>query len=189
MTILMDGHEVSQLVLNASDGTSITKVLTEFGTIPTPTNSITITENGEVDVLNFAKALVNVAGSGGGETVEGTYYCGNWNTQSYVPFGETWEDYIAFWEYLGEVPEETQKKVIKGIAIHTINLAGLSSEFNLFCSLTYPESTSGAYGYSQMFIGTHTSQNDSKFSLKTLYSLPDGYDSVNPNIRYKVIKL
>lgn len=179
---------VTKLV--ATDGTNNAEViLSESGVIPTPTGTKEITENGEVDVLNFAKALVNVAGAGGGEMVEGTYYCDNWNTKSSVPFGETWEDYIAVWEYLGEIPEGTTNKTFKGIALHSKNTINLASEFNLVTSFNYPEGTSGGYGYSIMSVGEHPNQTDEKFFLKTLYALPDGWNSVNPNIRYKVYKL
>lgn len=60
MAIKMDGHTITALQLKASDGSEVTKQLTEEGTIPTPTGSLSITANGTYDVTTKASAVVNV---------------------------------------------------------------------------------------------------------------------------------
>lgn len=62
MAIKMDGHTITSLQLKASDGSEVTKQLTEEGTIPTPTATKQITANGTYDVKSFASAEVNVGG-------------------------------------------------------------------------------------------------------------------------------
>lgn len=68
MAIKMDGHTITALQLKASDGSEVTKQLTEEGTIPTPTETLNINTNGERDVTNYKK--VNVQVEGGGELPE-----------------------------------------------------------------------------------------------------------------------
>lgn len=60
MAIKMDGHTITALQLKASDGSEVTKQLTEEGTIPTPTEALSITANGTYDVTDKASAIVNV---------------------------------------------------------------------------------------------------------------------------------
>lgn len=65
MAIKMDGHTITELKLKASDGSEVTKQLTEEGTIPTPTGTKQITTNGNgIDVTNYAAVDVNVQGGG-----------------------------------------------------------------------------------------------------------------------------
>lgn len=68
MAIKMDGHAITELKLKASDGSEVTKQLTEEGTIPTPTETLNINTNGERDVTHYKK--VNVQIEGGGELPE-----------------------------------------------------------------------------------------------------------------------
>lgn len=60
MAIKLDGHTITELKLKASDGSEVTKQLTEEGTIPTPTEALSITANGTYDVTTKASAVVNV---------------------------------------------------------------------------------------------------------------------------------
>lgn len=60
MAIKLDGHTITELKLKASDGSEVVKQLTEEGTIPTPTDPISITANGTYDVTDKASAVVNV---------------------------------------------------------------------------------------------------------------------------------
>lgn len=59
MAIKMDGHTITQLVLHASNGDTVTKELTEEGGTG-PSGTITITENGSHDVEEYAAANVQV---------------------------------------------------------------------------------------------------------------------------------
>lgn len=59
--ILMDNKQVDKLELVGTDGSIVTKTLTESGTITTPTATKTIKANGNnIDVLNYAKVNVDV---------------------------------------------------------------------------------------------------------------------------------
>ena len=60
MAIKLDGHTITSLQLKASDGSEVTKQLTEEGTIPTPTEALSIIANGTYDVTDKASAVVAV---------------------------------------------------------------------------------------------------------------------------------
>ncbi|MCQ2499761.1 MAG: hypothetical protein MJ117_00270 [Lachnospiraceae bacterium] len=64
--IMMDGKQVTKLELTGSNGSTVTKTLTESGTIATPTATKTINANGTgIDVLNYAKVNVSVPTNNG----------------------------------------------------------------------------------------------------------------------------
>ena len=70
----MDGHTITSLELHASDGSTLTKQLTEVGVIATPTQTKTqtITSNGtiDIDVTNYKtiRITTNVSSESGGDT-------------------------------------------------------------------------------------------------------------------------
>lgn len=197
MAIKMDGKIITSLLLKASDGTQVTKTLSESGVINTPTATKEITENGEVDVLNFAKAIVNVASSGGGaEPITGTATITNVNTQKYVTFAdESIGSYIATWEYSKkdewlENTTDTSDGAISGMSIYIENG---EREYKFVLNERYRPSRGekNLYAYTSSSYAPPDNSDlppmdGTKFLWKTIVPLPTGYNIVQDNIIYKV---
>lgn len=78
MAIKMDGNVITELLLKASDGTEVSKALTEEYS-----GSKEITANGTYDVGGFASAIVNVEG-GVSQGYTTGYFTPEGNTHTYT---------------------------------------------------------------------------------------------------------
>lgn len=139
MAIKMDGHTITSLQLKASDGSEVTKQLTEEGTIPTPTGSLSITANGTYDVTNYASVIVNVTSAKMLESISAVYTQGATVVYPSTSLDSLKDNLVVTAVYDDESTEEVVDYTLsgtlaEGTSVVTVSYMGKTTAFNVTVS-------------------------------------------------------